>query len=53
MKIEWWVTDVVAVGSPDRAELAIWGMILVGIRVWPIQTLFVVGEQVCDVRTPS
>ena len=28
MKIEWLVTDLTAVGSPDRAERAILGMIL-------------------------
>ena len=30
MKIEWLVTDVTAVGSPDRAERAILGVILAG-----------------------
>ena len=30
MKIEWLGTDVADVGSPDRAERAIWGVILAG-----------------------
>ena len=30
MKIEWWVTDVTAVGSLDKAERAILGGILAG-----------------------
>ena len=30
MKIEWLVTDVTAVGDPDRAKRAILGVILVG-----------------------
>ena len=51
MKIEWLITDVPAVRSPDRAERAILGMIL-GV-FWPIQALFVIGEPLCDVRSPS
>ena len=30
MKVEWLVTDVIAAGSPDRAERAILGVILAG-----------------------
>ena len=30
MKIKWLVTDVTAVGSPDRAERTIFGVILAG-----------------------
>ena len=30
MKIEWLVSDVTAVGSPDRSERAILGMIVAG-----------------------
>ena len=30
MKIEWLVTDVTAVGSPDKVERANWGAILAG-----------------------
>ena len=30
LKIEWLVADVRAVGFPDRAERAIWGVILAG-----------------------
>ena len=44
-------TDVTAVGSPDRAERAILGMIL-GV-FWSIQATFVVGEPLCDVGIPS
>ena len=51
MKIEWLITNVTAVGSPDRAERAISGMIL-GIFCL-IQATFVVGEPLCDVRAPS
>ena len=54
MKIEWLVADVIAVGSLDRAERAI----LVGdfgsaAFFWPIQVIFVVGEPLCGVGTPS
>ena len=52
MKIELLVTDVIAVGSPDRAEHAVLGVILAGL-FWPIQTVFVVRERLCDVGTPS
>ena len=51
MKIECLATIVTAVGSPDRAERAIWGVILN--IFWPIQATFVVREPRCDVRTPS
>ena len=51
MKTEWLVTNVTAVVSPDRAERAMLGIIL-GI-FWPIQAIFVVGEPLCDVGTPS
>ena len=34
MKIEWLVTDVTAVGSPDRAERASLGVILAGCFVF-------------------
>ena len=52
MKIELLVTNVTAVGSPDRAKRAIFRVMLAG-RFWPIQAVFVVGEPLCDVRTPS
>ena len=45
MKIEWLVTDVTAVRSPDRAECYILGMIFD--IVWPIQATAVVGEPFC------
>ena len=41
MKIEWLVTDVTAVESPDRGERA-------GLEV----IYFVVGEPLCDVGPP-
>ena len=31
MKLEWLVTNVTAVGSPDRAERAIFGVIWMGV----------------------
>ena len=42
MKIEWLVANVTAVGSPERAEHAIWGVILAVRFVWPIQPVVVV-----------
>ena len=51
MKTKWFVVNVTAVGSPDRAERAIFWVSL-GI-FWPIQALFVVGEPLCGVGTPS
>ena len=53
MKTEWLVTDVTAVGSPDRAERAILGVILAGRFFLPNQVVFLVGEPLCDVATPS
>ena len=51
MKIEWFVIYVTPVGSPDRAERAILGVILE--VFWPIQAVFVVGEPLCDVGSAS
>ena len=51
MKIEWLVVDVTSVGSPDRAELDIFGVILDVFL--PIQATFVVQEPLCDVEIPS
>ena len=34
------MTDVTVVGSPDRAERAILGLILAGCFFWPIQADF-------------
>ena len=51
MKIEGLVDDETTVGSSDRAGRAILG-ILLGV-FWPIQAMFVAGELLCDVRTPS
>ena len=52
MKIEWFVIYVTPVGSPDRAERAILGVILAGL-FWPNQDMFVVAEPLCDVGTSS
>ena len=51
MKIKWIVADVTPVGSSDRAEHAILGVIL-GVFL-PIQATFVVGEPLCDVGISS
>ena len=53
MKIKWLIADVTAAGSPDRAEYAILGVISAGQLFWPIQAIFVVGEPLCRVGTPS
>ena len=50
MKIEWLVTDVTSIGSPDRAERDIFGTILN--VFWPIQAVFVAGEPLCHVEIP-
>ena len=52
MNTEWSVTDVTAVESSDRANIAILG-ILLAVCFWTIQAVFVVGEQRCHVGTPS
>ena len=52
MKIEWLVTDVTVIGSPDRAERAILGVILAG-RFSPIQAVLMAMEPLHDVGTPS
>ena len=51
MKIEWLITNVSAVGSPDIAERVILGVLLTG-HLLSIQATFVVEEPFCDVRTP-
>ena len=48
MKIEWLITNVAAVGSPDIVERAILGVILARL-FWSIQAVFVVGEPFCAV----
>ena len=53
MKIEWLVADVTAVGSIDTAERAILGVFMTGRLSWPIQVIFVAGEPLCGVGTPS
>ena len=52
MKREWSVDDVTVAGSPDRAEHAILGMMILSV-FWPIQAAFVVGEPLCVVGIPS
>ena len=47
MKIKWLVANVTAVGSPDRVYRANFG------GRGPIQAVFVAGEPLCDVETPS
>ena len=51
VKTEWLVTNVKPIGSPDRADHAILGVILD--VFWQIQAVFVVGKRLCDVGTPS
>ena len=48
MKVVWLVANVTAVGSPDRAECDIVGVILG--NFWPVQATFVVREPLCDVE---
>ena len=50
MKREWLVTNVTAVGSPDRVEHTVFGAILGVFQ--PIQATCVVEETHCDVRIP-
>ena len=52
MKIEWFVANVTAVGSPDRVEHAIWEVILVSVFL-SVKAIFVAREPLCDVETPS
>ena len=51
MKIECLVADVTPVGSPDRAECAILGVILGVFR--PIQAIFVIRKPQYDVGIRS
>ena len=51
MKIERSVSNVAAVGSSDRAERDILGVILN--FFWPIQATVVVREPLCDAGIPS
>ena len=53
MKIKWLVADVTAVGSLDRAERAILGVIMVGSVFDQFRSFFVVGEPLCGAGTPS
>ena len=51
MKLEWLVANVKPVGSPDKAEHAVLGIILS--VLWPIQAILLIGGPLCDVGTPS
>ena len=48
---EWLVDDVTSVGSSDRVECYILGMVLN--VFWPFQAVIVVGEPFCDLGFPS
>ena len=48
---DWLSTNVTRVGSPDRAECDILGVIL-GV-FWPIQATIVVGQPRSDFEVPS
>ena len=52
MKIELLDTDVTDVGSPDRAELAILGVILARRFFLQIQAAYVDSEPLCNAETP-
>ena len=52
MKLKWLVANVTAVRSPDRTEHAIQEVIFRGF-FQPNQAVFVPGEPLCDVGTPS
>ena len=49
MKLKWFVADVSAPGSPDRADHAILEVLLAERCFLPIQAAFVVGDPLCDV----
>ena len=53
MKIKWLVAYVIAVGCLDRAKRAITGVIVAGRVFWSIEVLFVAGEPLSCVGTPS
>ena len=53
MKIEWLISDIIAVRSPDRVERAILKLILADHYFLPIQAVFVVDESICDVGAQS
>ena len=53
MKKEWLVTNVTAVGSPDRVDHAILKVILVGRFLLPIEAVIVGMESLCDEGTQS
>ena len=53
MKIEWLVANVTAVGSLDRAERVILGVVVAGRVFGQSRSFYVVGGTFCGVGTPS
>ena len=54
MKIQWLVADVTVVGSLDRAERAILGVVVAGRVFGQSRSLLYPGhDPLCGVRTPS
>ena len=53
MKMKLLVTNVTAIGSPGRAERAVFGGDFGWACFWPIQDIFVDAEPLCDVGTSS
>ena len=52
VKTQWLVADMIAIGSPDRANCAVLGVILAG-RVLANPGRFVVEEPLCGAGAPS
>ena len=51
MKIQWLVTNVTAIGSPDRTERAIFRVILAECFFSQLRPYLLWGKPLCDVRT--
>ena len=51
--MEWFIADVTAIGSLDRAECAVSAGHIGWTCFWPIWETFVVAEPLCDVGTSS
>ena len=51
MKIEWLITNVIAIRSPARGESALFWVVFGGF--WPIQVAGVAREPLCDLEIPS
>ena len=52
MKLEWLVANDTAIGSLDRAERAILGIVVAGRVFGQSRSFFVVAESLCGVGTP-